>query len=103
MSCEQFKHGQPLFAVLRTACVNPVLHYKLDVGLLRPGDAADFIEVDNLQQFNVLRTVIDGRVVAERGRTPLERIVPPIVNQFKSPSAPPRKFVVRLPVRGRRG
>ncbi|HTQ37540.1 MAG TPA: adenine deaminase [Pirellulales bacterium] len=78
------QRGQPMFAVLRAACVNPVLHYKLDVGLLRPGDAADFIEVDNLEQFNVLRTVIDGRVVAERGRTPLERIVPPIVNQFRA-------------------
>ncbi len=78
------QHGQPLFAVLRTACVNPVLHYKLDVGLFRPGDAADFIEVDNLQQFNVLRTIIDGRVVVEGGRTPLERIVPPIVNQFRA-------------------
>ena len=27
--------GQPVFAVLRTACVNPVLHYKLDVGSVR--------------------------------------------------------------------
>ena len=62
------KLDQPTFAVLRTACVNPVLHYKLDVGLLRPGDAADFIEVDNLEQFNVLRTVIDGRVAANAAR-----------------------------------
>ena len=46
--------GQPVFAVLRTACVNPVLHYKLDVGLLRPGDAADFIEVDNLEAIQCL-------------------------------------------------
>lgn len=94
------QHGQPLFPVLRTACVNPVLHYKLDVGLLRLGDAADFIEVDNLQQFNVLRTVIDGRVVAERGHTPLERIAPPIVNQFKSPMRTAAEFVVRQRVVG---
>jgi adenine deaminase len=91
------QHGQPLFAVLRTACVNPVLHYKLDVGLLRPGDAADFIEVDNLQQFNVLRTIIDGRVVAERGRTSLERIVPPIVNQFRSAALKSKDFAVSAP------
>jgi adenine deaminase len=89
--------GQPMFAVLRTACVNPVLHYKLDVGLLRPGDAADFIEVDNLQQFNVLRTVIDGRVVAQQGRTPLERVVPPIVNQFRAAPLAAKEFAVSGP------
>jgi adenine deaminase len=86
--------GQPLFAVLRAACINPVLHYKLDVGLLRPGDAADFIEVDNLEQFNVLRTVIDGQVVAERGATPLGRVSPPIVNQFRTPLRTAKEFVV---------
>jgi adenine deaminase len=91
------KLGQPVFAVLRTACVNPVLHYKLDVGLLRPDDAADFIEVDNLQQFNVLRTVIDGRVVAERGSTPLKRIVPAIVNQFRAKPLSEKEFAVPAP------
>src|SRR4029077_10311369 len=86
--------GQPLFAVLRAACINPVLHYKLDVGLLRPGDAADFIEVDNLKDFHVLRTVIDGRVVAERGKTALQRVTPTIVNQFKTPKRTAAEFAV---------
>jgi adenine deaminase len=94
------ERGQPLFAVLRAACVNPVLHYKLDVGLLRPGDAADFIEVEDLTRFKVLRTVIDGRVVAERDRTSLERVTPPIVNQFKSPKRTAAEFI--LSNRGRR-
>ena len=31
--------GIDVFNVLQAACVNPVLHYKLDVGLLREGDA----------------------------------------------------------------
>src|SRR5262249_23501389 len=66
-----------------------------DVGLLRPGDAADFLEVQDLKQFKVLRTVIDGQVVAERGRTALERVTPPIVNQFKSPQRKPEEFVAR--------
>jgi hypothetical protein len=92
--------GQQIFAVLRAACVNPVLHYKLDVGLLRPGDAADFIEVDNLEQFNVLRTVIDGQVAAERATAPLERISPPIVNQFRTPPRTAEEFVVPERVAG---
>ncbi|MCC7087038.1 MAG: adenine deaminase [Pirellulales bacterium] len=90
-------HGQPLFAVLRAACVNPVLHYGLDVGLLRPGDAADFIEVGNLEQFPVLRTVINGQVVAERGRTLLKHVAPPMVNQFKTSKLSAEEFAIPHP------
>jgi adenine deaminase len=89
--------GQPLFAVLRAACVNPVLHYKLDVGLLRAGDAADFIEVDNLDRFGILRTVINGRVVAERGQTALPRVPAAIVNQFRSPPRTAKEFAMPAP------
>ena len=91
------ERGQPLFAVLRAACVNPVLHYKLDVGLLRPGDAADFIEVENLEKFPVLRTVIDGCVVAERGETQLPYVAAPIVNQFRSPKRTANEFAIPVP------
>ncbi len=55
--------------VIKAGCANPVHHYKLNVGLLQQGDPADFIEVDNLKDFNVLRTFIDGRCVAEHGRS----------------------------------
>lgn len=55
--------------VIRAACANPVHHYRLNVGLLQEGDPADFIEVDSLTNFNVLRTFIDGVCVAERGRS----------------------------------
>ncbi|WP_442485505.1 adenine deaminase [Aeoliella sp. SH292] len=75
--------GVDLFEVLRAACVTPVEHYSLPVGQLREGDAADFIEVDSLEEFNVLRTWIDGECVAERGMTTLPRIEPKVVNQFQ--------------------
>jgi adenine deaminase len=56
----------PLAAV-RCATLNPVRHYRLAVGLLQPGDPADLIEVTDLARFEVLRTFVDGRLVAERG------------------------------------
>ncbi len=74
--------GFALFDVLRAACLNPVLHYRLSVGLLREGDPADFILVDNLQDFNVLSTYINGEKVAENGITFLPDLRSPIVNQF---------------------
>ena len=61
------KAGYDLFSVLKAACINPVAHYKLDVGLLRVGDPADFILLENLSDFKVLATYIDGVKVAENG------------------------------------
>ena len=64
--------GLPLFAVLRAACINPVLHYSMQVGLLREGDSADCILVSNLQDFRVLATYINGCLVAENGVSLIE-------------------------------
>jgi adenine deaminase len=76
-------YGIGLMKVLRVACINPVIHYKLDVGLLRMGDNADFIVVDNIKDFNVLKTIINGEVVAEKGRTLIAKSSPRLVNNFK--------------------
>jgi adenine deaminase len=57
------------FQSLKAACINPVEHYKLNVGLLRVGDPADFIVAEDLVHFKILRTYIDGELVAEEGRS----------------------------------
>lgn len=59
--------GIDLFKVLRAACINPAVHYKLDVGLLREGDLADFILTNELTSFKVAETWINGMKVAENG------------------------------------
>ncbi|MBK7562002.1 MAG: adenine deaminase [Chitinophagaceae bacterium] len=74
--------GINLYKILRAACVNPVLHYKLDVGLLREGDAADFIVVKDLEKFEVLKTFINGELVAENGVSNIITSKSGIVNNF---------------------
>src|SRR5687767_9731765 len=64
--------GINVYKVLRAACVNPVLHYKLDVGLLKEGDAADFIVVKDLEKFELVKTYINGELVAEEGKSKIE-------------------------------
>ncbi len=71
-----------VFKVLQAACVNPVKHYKLDVGLLKENDKADFIIVNNLQDFEVLETYIDGNLVAKNGVSNIETKPEKIVNNF---------------------
>ncbi|MCP4191304.1 MAG: adenine deaminase [Planctomycetaceae bacterium] len=74
--------GLDLMNVLQCACVNPVEHYQLNVGQLRIGDPADLIEVDNLKQFRVLRTFIEGQLVATEGRCLIDVVDAPVVNNF---------------------
>lgn len=75
--------GIDRYDVLRCASLNPVRHYGLDVGLLREGDRADFIEVDGFEDFRVLRTVVGGRVVAEGGRSLLPARASAAPNRFR--------------------
>lgn len=76
------KKGYSIFEMYQAAVLNPVQHYKLPVGLLQKGDDADFIIVDNLDDFNVLSTYIKGKKVAENGKALFD--LPPvnIVNNF---------------------
>ena len=74
--------GIDVFKVLQAACVNPVKQYNLDVGLLQEGDHADFIVVDNLKDFNVLKTFIDGELIAEEGRSFILDVAFEVLNNF---------------------
>jgi adenine deaminase len=55
--------GYDLFDVIRSATINPSEHYNLNAGLLRKGDSADFIIVDNPVTMNVIETWIKGKKV----------------------------------------
>lgn len=77
--------GVDLFHVLQAACVNPVTHYGLEVGLLREGDAADFIVVENIETFPILQTYIDGALVADKGASliqPESKDTGELINNF---------------------
>ena len=71
-----------VFKVLQAACINPVKHYNLDVGLLNIGDAADCIVVEDLKAFKTLQTYINGKLVYDKGVLKIESIPFEILNNF---------------------
>lgn len=87
--------GYDLFDVLMAACVHPVKHYGIPVGLLHPGDAADFIIVDNLDDFNIQQTYINGQLVAENGQSLLEAVEIMPINNFNISHKQVSDFAVR--------
>jgi len=86
--------GYDLFDVLRAGCVHPVEHYGLDVGLLREGDPADFIVVDDLEMYKVRETYVRGEKVASGGESHIPRKESPVVNQFEALPVAPDNFVM---------
>jgi len=80
--------------VLKCACVNPVRHYNLDVGLLQEGDYADFVVIDNFTAFNILKTYINGEVVSENGESLLPRVKEDILNYFNAGKKAVSDFLV---------
>lgn len=86
--------GHDPFDVLRCACVNPVLHYRLPVGLLRPGDPMDAALVADLRDFRPQRAWVDGRLVAEDGCSRIERVAAEPVNRFRAGRLEPERLRV---------
>lgn len=74
--------GHDIFNILQAACVNPVRHYKLEVGLLKENDPADFIIVKDLTDFKVSETYINGELVSQNGRSLLKPQKAAVINQF---------------------
>lgn len=76
------KEGHDLYNVLRAASYNVIHHYNLPIGLLQTGDNADFIEIDNTEDFNILKTYISGDLVAENNTSFIQPIKSEIINNF---------------------
>jgi adenine deaminase len=86
--------GIDLFKVLTAACINPISHYKMDVGQLRPGDKADFIVIDNPADFTILKTVIEGQTVFEDGKVLFPTIDETCINQFQCSEKSAHDFAI---------
>ncbi|MEI7802826.1 MAG: adenine deaminase, partial [Bacteroidota bacterium] len=89
------KNDFDLFDVLRAACLNAHTHYKLEHGLLREGDRADFIVVNDLKDFKVHQTFIQGKLVAENGKSFIDSVPEKIINNFNCTEKQPDDFKLK--------
>ena len=77
-------HGVDIFKVLQAACINPVKHYNLEVGLLQIGDDADCVVVEDVINFKVLQTYINGKLVFDTGVSKIEAVTFENLNNFNT-------------------
>ncbi len=74
--------GIDIFKILQAACINPVKHYNLDVGLLQVGHNADCIVVQDLKDFKTLQTYVNGVLVYNNGTSLIETVAFKNLNNF---------------------
>jgi len=74
--------GADIFDVITAATKTPKDHYKLNTGLLQEGDPADIIIVNDLNDFDVEKTYIDGKLVYDNGKVLLEKLKENAINNF---------------------
>lgn len=89
------KLGYNLFDILHAACVLPVRHYKLEVGLLQKGDLADFIIVNNPDSLNIEQTWINGAAVYKDTKVLFPDIKTRPINNFNSYNVEPSDFILK--------
>lgn len=68
--------GLDAIIALKFVSINPITHYNLPVGCLKEGELADFVVVNNLKEFNVIETWINGRCIVKNGKL-LEKLPKP--------------------------
>lgn len=82
LAVRSLNHGYDLFDVLRACSVHAVEHYGLNVGLLQPGDPADFVVLDDINSMSVAETWIDGTCVYRNEKVLFGTVDADIINNF---------------------
>jgi adenine deaminase len=64
------EEGVDPIKAIQMATLNTAEHFELDrdIGSVSPGKIADVVIVGNLEKFNVERVIVNGKIVAERGK-----------------------------------
>ena len=89
------KLGVNIFNLIKAASINPVKHYNLPVGMLRTGDHADMVIVDNLDDFGIIETYINGEKVYGQGEVLFKGVNQAFHTKFRTTQVGPDDLKVK--------
>ncbi|MFA5815378.1 MAG: adenine deaminase [Bacteroidales bacterium] len=87
--------GVNFFNLYRAASINPVNHYQLQAGMLRPGDQADFIIADGVDPFQVIATYINGEPLFRDGKVEVDLLPVDLLNAFHALPVIPADLAIK--------
>ena len=92
---EAIDYGLDPIKAVKMVTINPAEHYKLNKGHISPGRDADLVVVDKLENLNVKKVFINGKLVA-RDNKPVFQVKPvEIGNSIKVKRKPPSSFEIK--------
>ncbi|WP_461463035.1 adenine deaminase, partial [Methanobrevibacter sp.] len=81
---------------IKMVTLNPSKHYNLDVGVIAPGKKANFVLIDNFDNFNILKTFVGGEIVYEDGKVLFDSKDVEFENTFNVSEKSPEDFDVKI-------
>lgn len=77
---------------IKMVTLNPAKHYKLNIGEIKKGKKANFTLIDNLENINIQKTFINGKIVYENQKVLFNTKQPKIENTFNVTLKKPEDF-----------
>lgn len=81
---------------IKMVTINPAKHYNLNVGSISVGKRANFVLIDNFNDFNILKTFVGGECVYEDGKVLFDAPVAELENTFELSDKTPEDFDVKV-------
>ncbi len=94
IAAKAYRRGISIYSIIQAACVNPVKHYKLPIGLLQLGDPADFMLVENFNTFRPKEVWLKGECVFKNNESFLPDGKPELLNRFEAQMIEPNDLKV---------
>jgi adenine deaminase len=76
------KKGHSIENIIKVSSINAIKHYNLDIGILRINDNADFIVINNFDEFSVRNVFIEGEEVFNGEKLSFDTVDDNSINKF---------------------
>lgn len=88
--------GMDPFDAIKLVTKNPAEHYNLNAGSIIPGKKADLVFIDNMEDFNVKRVIINGNTFYKKQKLLYRANPKPIETTIKIPKIRPEQLDLKV-------
>lgn len=86
------EYGIEPIQAIKMVTLNPGNYYNLNTGDIIPGKAADLLLIDNIEELNIQKVLINGKTVAKEGKCLFDVKINKLPSTFKLKSKIPADF-----------
>ncbi len=84
--------GMDPFEAIKLVTINPAEHYNLNSGSISPGKKADLVFIDDLENFNIKRVIINSNTIFKKQKLLYRANTKPVGNTINTTEKKPEDF-----------